>query len=170
MRQKDYLLQALILLIVAVICLSGCRSSKSATTSEYERTEDNKKQQKIETLTQSKLNIEGWYNSVTSGIINFRIYDTSKVDSLGNHPVLADGNAVIDNRKEGGSKEQKNDSIKTNIEATESNEVSEFKSEVTTAEKEATPVLKESKNLVIWICVLVVLLFIAWLVYKRRNK
>ena len=165
-----FAIQIAILLTIALIIMCSCKSSKSTSTSDYVYTEESNSKQVFDLLTLSKLNIDSWYNSATKAVINFRIYDTSKVDSLGNHPILADGNAIIDNAKEGGSSEQKTDSTEFEAECIQDNTTSEIRNDVTTVEKDATPVLKQSKSLIIWICVLVVLLLIGCIAYSCIKK
>lgn len=154
-----------------VMSLYSCGSHKSAVMKEtFVQREDSTKQS-IDFGFTAIQDISNFFHSTTNRRINWRFYDTSKpIDSeTGKHPLLAEGDTEENNKIEQETNVISADSFSLQSDSLSSSWSQENDRQEQEKQKDETTVPKQISGAIWALATLLLLMIIAWIIYKKKG-
>jgi hypothetical protein len=160
-----------LLVMGIVMSLYSCGSHKSAVMKEtFVQREDSTKQS-IDFGFTAIQDISNFFHSTTNRRIYWRFYDTSKpIDSeTGKHPLLAEGDTEENNKIEQETNVISADSFSLQSDSLSSSWSQENDRQEQEKQKDETTVPKQISGAIWALATLLLLMIIAWIIYKKKG-
>lgn len=160
-----------LLVMGIVMSLYSCGSHKSSTVQETSIQRKDSTGKAFDLGFTSMQDISNFLHSTMNRKINWKLYDTSKPvnPDTGKYPLLAEGNTEENNQIDQNTNISLSDSTALKLDSSSSSWSQENDKQEQEKQKDETTVPKQISNAIWALATLLLLMIIAWIIYKKKG-
>lgn len=161
-----------LLVMGIVMSLYSCGSHKSTTSQETSIQRKDSTGRAVDFGFISKQDISNFLHSTMNRKINWKLYDTSKPvnPDTGKYPLLAEGDAEENNNIEQETNVASVDSFSSQSDSASFSRIQENDKQNIIKQKDETTVPKQISGAIWASCILLLLMIVAWIIYKLKKE